>query len=61
MGSSSLSKSAFIHEVLGDGVPPVLADWLYVACGGHSKGISFKDLLCGLVLLSKGTADEKIK
>lgn len=61
MGSSSLSKSAFIHEVLGDGVPPVLADSLYTVCGGTAKGIPFKELLCGLVLLTKGTADEKIK
>lgn len=61
VGSNSLSKSAFIHEVLGDGVPPVLAEWLYVACGGTSKGIPFRELLCGLVLLTKGTQDEKIK
>lgn len=61
VGSSTLSKSAFTHEVLGDGVPPVLAEWLYVACGGTSKGIPFKELLCGLVLLTKGTPDEKIK
>lgn len=61
MGSSWLSKSAFVHEVLGDGVPPVLAEWLFVACGGSSKGIPFKELLCGLVLLTKGTPDEKIK
>lgn len=60
VGSTALPKSAWT-EVLGDGVPPVLADWLYVACGGSSKGIQFKELLCGIVLLTKGTADEKIK
>uniref|UniRef100_A0A182JE81 ubiquitinyl hydrolase 1 n=1 Tax=Anopheles atroparvus TaxID=41427 RepID=A0A182JE81_ANOAO len=58
---SVLSKSAFMQDVLGDGVPPVVADWVYTACGGTTKGIAFKELLCGLVLLTKGTQDEKIK
>ncbi|XP_058060610.1 ubiquitin carboxyl-terminal hydrolase 32 [Anopheles bellator] len=58
---SVLSKSAFVQDVLGDGVPPLVADKLYSACGGSAKGIAFKELLCGLVLLTKGTQDEKIK
>ncbi|XP_037024901.1 ubiquitin carboxyl-terminal hydrolase 32 isoform X4 [Bradysia coprophila] len=58
---SSLSKVAFLQDVLSEGIPPVLADWLYVACGGTQKGIAFKELLCGLVLLTRGTPDEKIK
>uniref|UniRef100_A0A2M4A0P1 ubiquitinyl hydrolase 1 n=1 Tax=Anopheles triannulatus TaxID=58253 RepID=A0A2M4A0P1_9DIPT len=58
---SVLSKSSFMQDVLGDGVPPVVADKLYTACGGTAKGIAFKELLCGLVLLTKGTQDEKIK
>uniref|UniRef100_A0A182NQT2 ubiquitinyl hydrolase 1 n=1 Tax=Anopheles dirus TaxID=7168 RepID=A0A182NQT2_9DIPT len=58
---SVLSKCAFMQDVLGDGVPSVVADWLYTACGGTAKGIAFKELLCGLVLLTKGTQDEKIK
>ena len=56
-----LSKNAFIQDVLGEGVPSVLADWLYTACGGTTKGIAFRELLCGLVLLTKGTLEEKIK
>ncbi|XP_065087260.1 ubiquitin carboxyl-terminal hydrolase 32 isoform X3 [Ochlerotatus camptorhynchus] len=56
-----LSKSAFVQDVLGDGVPTVVADWLYAACGGTAKGITFKELLCGLVLLTKGTQEEKIR
>lgn len=59
--NSSLSKVAFLQDVLSEGIPPVLADWLYVACGGTQKGIAFKELLCGLVLLTRGTPDEKIK
>ena len=29
--------------------------------GGSAKGISFKDLLCGLVMLTNYRRDEKIK
>lgn len=56
-----LSKSAFNQDVLCESVPPVVADWLYTACGGTSKGIPFKELLCGLVLLTRGTQEEKVK
>lgn len=58
---TTLSKSAFLQDVLTEGVPPVLADWLYGACGGTQKGIAFKELLCGLVLLTRGFRDEKVK
>ncbi|KAH8388821.1 hypothetical protein KR215_000251 [Drosophila sulfurigaster] len=34
---------------------------LYAACGGTQRGISFKDLLCGLVLITGGTQEEKTK
>lgn len=56
-----LSKNAFIQDVLCEGVPGIVADWLYQACGGTQKGIGFKELVCGLVLLTKGTQDEKIR
>jgi len=29
--------------------------------GGSQKGLSFRDLLCGLVVLTKGELEEKIK
>lgn len=58
---TTLSKNAFVQDVLSEGIPTVLADWLYSACGGTQKGIAFKELLCGLVLLTRGLADEKIK
>lgn len=60
-GGTTLSKNAFLQDVLTEGVPPVLADWLYGACGGQQRGIAFKELFCGLVLLTRGTPDEKIK
>ena len=34
---------------------------IYLAFGGTNKGITFRDLLCGLVLLTRGTREEKIK
>ncbi|KAG5891616.1 hypothetical protein JTB14_037130 [Gonioctena quinquepunctata] len=60
-GGQFLSRYAFTQNVLGDGVPLTIAEWLYAACGGSSRGIGLKDLICGLVLLTKGTQDEKIK
>lgn len=60
-GGQLLSRHAFTQNVLGDGVPLKIADWLYTACGGGPRGIALKDLLCGLVLLTKGIQDEKIK
>ncbi|KAL7032777.1 hypothetical protein ACKWTF_007398 [Chironomus riparius] len=56
-----LSKNAFIDEVLCYHTPEKLADWIYYACGGTSKGINFKDLISALVLLTKGNQDEKIR
>ncbi|XP_076059243.1 ubiquitin specific protease 32 isoform X2 [Oratosquilla oratoria] len=59
--NGSITKQAFIREVLGEGVPNQLAELIFVACGGTAKGIAFKDLLCSLVLLTRGNNDEKIK
>ncbi|XP_041349176.1 ubiquitin carboxyl-terminal hydrolase 32-like [Gigantopelta aegis] len=56
-----MTESLFIREVLWDGVPPKLAQLIYQGCGGSNKGLSFKDLVCGLVVLTKGTREEKIK
>ncbi|CAH1110200.1 unnamed protein product [Psylliodes chrysocephalus] len=60
-GGQLLSRHAFTQNVLGDGVPITIADWLYTGCGGSTRGIALRDLLCGLVLLTKGTQEEKIK
>lgn len=56
-----ITRQAFIKEVLGEFVPLKLAEHIFQACGGTHKGISFKDLLCGLVLLTRGKKDEKIR
>lgn len=58
---TALSLDAFVHEVLCDGVPYEVAEWLYQACGGTRRGIAFRDLLCGIVVLTKGNLEEKIK
>lgn len=34
---------------------------IFAASGGTQKGIAFEKLLCGLVLLTRGNNDEKIK
>lgn len=56
-----LSKGTFLLDVLSEAVPNVVADWLFIACGGTQKGIAFKELFCGLVLLTRGTQEEQIK
>ncbi|XP_030372424.1 ubiquitin carboxyl-terminal hydrolase 32 isoform X2 [Scaptodrosophila lebanonensis] len=61
VGRLYLSRNAFQQDVLCEGVPPKVTDMLYAACGGTQRGISFKDLLCGLVLITRGTPEEKTK
>lgn len=34
---------------------------MYLAFGGTSKGLGYKDLVCGLVLLTRGKQEEKVK
>ncbi|XP_054279647.1 ubiquitin carboxyl-terminal hydrolase 32-like [Macrosteles quadrilineatus] len=56
-----ISKQSFVKDVLGDGVPVPVAEYIYTACGGTTKGIALKELLCGLVLITRGREEEKIK
>ncbi|CAI9715032.1 ubiquitin carboxyl-terminal hydrolase 32-like [Octopus vulgaris] len=56
-----MTEGLFIREVLWEGVPPKFAQLIYRAFGGTPKGLSFKDLLCGLVILTRGMREEKIK
>ncbi|XP_077995197.1 ubiquitin carboxyl-terminal hydrolase 32-like isoform X2 [Glandiceps talaboti] len=56
-----MNKQMFVREVLGEGVPAKLADHIFTAFGGNTKGLNFKDLFCGLVLLTRGRREEKIK
>ncbi|XP_052268914.1 ubiquitin carboxyl-terminal hydrolase 32-like isoform X1 [Dreissena polymorpha] len=56
-----ITENVFCREVLWDSVPQKVAQLLFKGFGGTSKGISFKDLLAGMVVLTKGTKEEKIK
>ncbi|XP_068086711.1 ubiquitin carboxyl-terminal hydrolase 32 [Anabrus simplex] len=56
-----ITKQSFVKDVLGEGVPSPVAEYIFTACGGTQKGIALKDLLCGLVLLTRGKEEEKLK
>lgn len=49
------------YNVLSGHVCSVYFQLIYKGFGGSSKGLSFKDLLCGLVVLTKGIREERIK
>ncbi|KAL0994176.1 hypothetical protein UPYG_G00118780 [Umbra pygmaea] len=59
--SCYMSQQCFIKEVLGDVVPPRVAEVIYSSFGGTSKGLHFNNLIVGLVLLTRGRDEEKAK
>ncbi|XP_039612679.1 ubiquitin carboxyl-terminal hydrolase 32 isoform X1 [Polypterus senegalus] len=59
--SCYMSQQCFIKEVLGDVVPPKVAEVIYSSFGGTSKGLHFNNLIVGLVLLTRGRDEEKLK
>ncbi|CAN9511197.1 unnamed protein product [Ophioblennius macclurei] len=56
-----MTQQCFFREVLGDGVPPKVAEVIYTSFGGSSKGLHFNNLIVGLVLLTRGRDEEKAK
>ncbi|XP_068173192.1 ubiquitin carboxyl-terminal hydrolase 32 isoform X2 [Antennarius striatus] len=56
-----MTQQCFYREVLGDGVPPKVAEVIYSSFGGSSKGLHFNNLIVGLVLLTRGRDEEKAK
>jgi len=58
--NNNLSKQVFIHDVLGESVPSSLSEQIFHLVGG-GRGVSFRELLMLLVLLTRGTREEKIK
>ncbi|XP_067931745.1 ubiquitin carboxyl-terminal hydrolase 32-like isoform X2 [Watersipora subatra] len=61
---NSMSLNVFMREVLGEGVPHVIAEQVFYAFGARSdKNLSFKELVCGLVLFTRArdSNDERIK
>lgn len=59
--SCYMSQQSFYREVLGDAVPPKVAEVIYTSFGGTSKGLHFNNLIVGLVLLTRGRDEEKTK
>ena len=73
--SGFISRQIFVRDVIGDGIPLSLAEQIYNLCngglsnnsngnGGHSsssKGLNFREVLTFLVLITRGTREEKIK
>lgn len=59
--SCYMSQQCFYREVLGDGVPPKVAEVIYSSFGGSNKGLHFNNLIVGLVLLTRGRDEEKAK
>ncbi|XP_013889081.1 ubiquitin carboxyl-terminal hydrolase 32 [Austrofundulus limnaeus] len=56
-----MTQQCFYREVLGDGVPPKVAEVIYTSFGGSPKGLHFNNLIVGLVLLTRGRDEEKSK
>ena len=50
----------FILEVLGEPVPSGLAEQIFSLAGG-GRGVTFRELLTLLVLVTRGTREEKFK
>ncbi|KAJ8403888.1 hypothetical protein AAFF_G00347560 [Aldrovandia affinis] len=59
--SCYMIQQCFYREVLGDAVPPKVAEVIYSSFGGSAKGLHFNNLIVGLVLLTRGRDEEKAK
>ncbi len=76
--SGLISRQVFVREVVGDGLPPALAEQIYGLCNGglagtgnsngttgfttsSNKGLNFREVLTFLVLVTRGSREEKIK
>ena len=58
--NSNISKQVFIQDVLGECVPSSLSDQIFSQVGG-GRGVTFRELLTLLVLVTRGTREEKFK
>ncbi|KAJ7308868.1 hypothetical protein JRQ81_008142 [Phrynocephalus forsythii] len=47
--SCYMSQLCFVRDVLGDGVPPKVAELIYCSFGGTAKGLHFNNLIVGLI------------
>ena len=58
--SSTLSRNVFTAAVLGECVPITITEQVFNLVGG-SRGVTFRELLTLLVLVTRGTREEKFK
>ena len=58
--NSNISKQVLIQEVLGERVPVLLSEQIFSLVGG-GRAVSFRELLTLLVLVTRGTREEKFK
>ena len=58
--SSTLGKGVFSTAVLGESVPTPLTEQVFSLVGG-GRGVTFRELLTLLVLVTRGTREEKFK
>ncbi|XP_064618756.1 ubiquitin carboxyl-terminal hydrolase 32-like [Lineus longissimus] len=56
-----MTKILFVREVLGDGVPASISEQIFLSFGAAQRGLNFRDLVCGLVLVTRGNLEERIK
>ena len=72
--SGLISRPTFIRAIIGDGLPHPLAEQIYNLCNGlntqsvngsfngsANKGLNFREVLAYLVLITRGTHEEKVK
>ena len=67
--SGAASRAVFLRQVLGEGVPQALGERIFAACGGggaggaggSGRGIHVRELIMLLVLITRGTYEEKAK
>ena len=58
--NSSLSKQAFIQDVFGSAIPACLSEQMFSLVGG-GRGVTLRELTTLLVLLTRGTREEKVR
>lgn len=57
-----IDKTTFVRSVLGKSVPSHIASQLFTAFDKFNRGfLTYQDFICAIVVLSKGTKEERIK
>ncbi|XP_039266977.2 ubiquitin carboxyl-terminal hydrolase 32-like [Styela clava] len=59
--SGSMTENVLIKDVLGDFVPTKLAQRLFAVMASSSRGMTQRDMITTLVLLTRGKQEERLK